>query len=202
MLLAGAVPAAAQDSYFPEALLTEERPCADFPDRTRPPLDAFLSDLFSDELRALDEPVLHVAPEGEVLRALWLSDATGGVLVRINDLSSAHPRLTALHFTQAYYNDGRGQVDRRVERELAGEEVEHVRNALAAAQLFTPPKSFCRFGLDGDFWVIEEVQGGSYHFVKQWSPVGGPVYEVGAVLLALVAGDDWAGENVAMARGE
>ena len=187
-LLPSAGAAAAEDGYFPEALLTEERPCAEFPDRSRPALTEFLSGLFSGELGSIDEPVLHSTVDAEVIRLLWLSASTGGAMVRVDDLSSPNPRLTAILFRQFYYTDTRGLVDRRVERELTGEEADRLRSALAAAQLFTPPRNFCRFGLDGDEWMIEQVEEGRYHFVEQFSPEGGPVRHVGGLLLGLVSG--------------
>jgi hypothetical protein len=40
-------------------------------------------------------------------------------------------------------------------------------------------------GIDGAEWIIEGRDGDRYHVVRRWSPVAGPVRDIGLLLLGI-----------------
>lgn len=70
-------------------------------------------------------------------------------------------------------------------RSLTMAEAERVRAVLAAHPASMIEPHYCLGGFDGQGWLFETASDGQYDLVNKWSPVRGPVYEIGGVFLGL-----------------
>lgn len=186
--------------YFPRALAERQQiPCdaegALWPDQLSdtpwdaPVLDAIYADWFGTHLRAAHEVSLSQPPRSEVpsptlsIRLTWLRSFHAPIIVRVDEISDGEFRLTAKRLSgKGGYGPG-GIADSRV-RALTSIEAATVRRTLAATDLFAIMPVGCAGGVDGAEWLLEARDAKRYHLARRWSPVGGPVREVGDLLLS------------------
>jgi len=144
--------------------------------------DAFVRHWFSSYLLSMKEPTLSCGQAtGASYRFLWLRSFHHPIVVRVvyeADIAS----LTAVELDGA---GGRipGVEIRRVARWLSAEESSALLTELRKATFWDLPSREKRMGIDGAEWLIEGRDGVRYHVVRRWSPVAGPVREIGLQLL-------------------
>lgn len=187
--------ASAGTTYFPPAFSRSTINCS-FGGPSNPvPL---LSDLerkwFSTQLAAAQEPSLYATSAqrrvgaNTTLRFTWLRSFHPPVVVRIEGLGSATPRLVAKQLSGAG-GYAPGGISKHVERPLSHQEQKLIRTALEKANVRSVPPKVCEFGLDGAEWIVEAVDASGYHFVDRWSPQSGEVRDLGMALLTVTGWD-------------
>lgn len=186
--------------YFPQVLAEARRmPCdpvgALWPEQivstqtTEPVVDAYYADWFGYHLRSARELSLSDRPAGRndarlTLRFTWLRSFHSPVIVRVDEGANGEMKLTAKRLSgRGGYGPG-GVADRR-SRPLTEAEAQAVRDALRRTDVFDIMPLGCGDGVDGAEWLLEARDAQRYHFARRWSPQGGPVREIGDLLLSL-----------------
>lgn len=147
------------------------------------------ADWLGRELTAINEISLyHLARTGDadVMRFLWMPSFHPTVMVRIEGLRSASPRLIAV---QGRERGGRGSaaVGARLDRRLRPDEVIAMRALLDPGVLFPADgRNHGVYGLDGAEWLIERVaKGRCYSVATEHSPESGALHSAGTAMLRL-----------------
>jgi hypothetical protein len=152
-------------------------------------LSEFESEWFSEHLRAADESSLYQDSRAsrssarETFRFTWLRTFHPPVVVRV-EIDGQNGRLIGKQLSGAGGYDP-GHLARKVERRLTAVEIERLYGLIAKTRPFEMGLPGCELGTDGAVWIIEGIDRMGYHFVKRWSPDGGPVREVGDYLISL-----------------
>jgi len=176
-LLAGTM-AAGQSDHFDPDLTRRDYPCSLDPTQAPEPLWPDFDNWFGGPLRATNEPSLYrqaqAAPSTQSVRLTFLPSFSDPLIVRIDDLQGAQPRLTAIRY--------QGQVvvtsDNTFTRNLTPDEVRPLRSLMASTDILSLLPDSCLSGVDGVIYLIEASGPDGYHFINRWSVDDGPVYEV------------------------
>lgn len=176
-LLAGTM-ATGRSSHFDPALMQHDYPCSWDPSQKPEPLWPDFDHWFGAPLRGTNEPSLfrqaQTEPSKVTLRLTFLPSFSDPLIVRIDDLHGARPRLTA--------NRYQGQVfttkDNRLIRTLTTDEVLPLRSLLVSTQVLSLPPDSCLTGPDGVIYLIEATGPDGYRFINRWGVGEGPVYDV------------------------
>ena len=133
----------------------------------RPDVDDMMRTAFSNNLVAMNEPVIAPTTHDSV-RFLYLRSFHHPIAVRV-ERRLAHVRLTAVEL------DGAGGYDpgvptRRVTRNVSDEEWNDLLSLLDNASFWELPTSHERATLDGARWILEASVDGRYHVVQRNSP--------------------------------
>lgn len=183
---------------FPSRLSEMEADCS-YPAIKKPVLlDEFAREWYSKHLGAAGEPPLPAVAEGNPtalqLRFTWLPSFDPPVVIRINTTAEGERKLSATRLSGAGgYSPG--EVADQIERTLTADEALRVDGFIERSRLLEEPANTCELGLDGSRWIVEAVEGGSYHFIDRWSPDEGAVHEFGLMMLEL-SGFDFDSEDV------
>jgi hypothetical protein len=191
--------ATTKSMHFPVALRNEHWVCDMGQGQVWYPttMDADTDAWYSSALRAAREPSLYLASLDaeatpvEVVRFTWLRSFHDPVVVRVDQTADGVMRLTA---TQMYVGLPRqGRAYRRVAKVLSVEESAVFHKLLATGGLAEALPVSCEGGTDGAEWIIERSGPGHYAYWNRRSPDGGPVREVGLMMLKLTG---WSVEPV------
>lgn len=177
---------------FPENLSEMRSPCR-FRRGQPAVLDGFKRDWFTRHLRAADGLPLpdYVAGDADItrqVRFIWLPSFHHPVVVRFYQRDGEAWLFAAEELTGAGGYDP-GDIGRAVARQLTAEEASELLGFVDGEKLFDQPSELCNLGLDGAQWVIEGLDGESYHFLNHWSPQDGVVQEFGTFSLGLTGWD-------------
>jgi hypothetical protein len=179
-------PAFRASGYFPIAPEPAGRGC----DATG--ISESKDEWYSRHLRAAGEPSLFEAPRSPrpagaaTYRFTWLRTFHHPVVIRVEVERGRRARLVAKELSGHGGYDP-GEITRHVERKLSPDEARRLGSVLAATRLLTWPARDCHglLGLDGSQWIVEARDRTGYHLVDRWSPEGGPIREVGELMLRL-----------------
>lgn len=186
--------------YFPAVLSEPHRIACDpegalWPEQVtdtywdRPVIDEVESEWFGSHLQAAQETSLSQRPSTQgpqptrTIRFTWLRSFHAPVVIRIDEASNGGLQLTA-KLLSGYGGYGPGRIVRRIERPLTNPEAAALKAKLARIDLFDLTPVGCGGGVDGSEWILEASDATRYHLARRWSPQGGPVHDVGALLLA------------------
>lgn len=183
--------------YFPPSLAVPVPDCR-FGQKVekRPVLSDFEARWYSSQLRAASEPSLSqpirrgAQPKQRAIRFTWLRSFHPPIVVRIEGLETATPRMIAKQLSGAG-GYAPGGIAKRVDRELASSEALTLLGLLADTHLDKTSSKTAALkecgppGLDGAEWLVEVVDSRGYHFAKNWSPQAGDVRRMGLALIAL-----------------
>lgn len=168
--------------YFPASLYEKRVRCGLFgPGSRREVMNDFTASWYGRHLEAAGEAPLFAAPE-PVLRFTWLRTFQAPVIVRLNTAPDGTITMTATELSGAGGYEP-GDVARRVERPLSAQETAALARTLNDTRVLEQPPADCRWGMDGDQWIIESGGPGGYRFLDRWSPEGGPVRALGLLML-------------------
>jgi hypothetical protein len=151
-----------------------------------PVVDKFEADWFGTHLRAAQELSLSRPPTGEgpsparSLRFTWLRSFHAPVIIRVDETPAGAMQLTG-KLLSGYGGYGPGGISRRLTRTLTREEAA-VLDRLRVEALDRSPVG-CGAGADGARWIVEARDGAGYRLVQRWSPVSGPVHDLGMLLV-------------------
>jgi hypothetical protein len=156
-------------------------------------VDDFEARWFAGQWRAAGEPSLYrqsleVQTEGmTTYRFTWLRTFHAPMFIRIDVSTDGRMRMTAKRLSgKGGYAPG--HVDARIVRTLGVEEIERVKQVLAANDTADLPPIDCQIGVDGAQWIFETSAKGAYHFVNRFTPGDGEVRKIGEAFLGLT---DW-----------
>jgi hypothetical protein len=177
--------------YFPPSFAKPSLPCGPGSRKDLPILSDFENKWYSGQLSAAQEPSLYEAangsarPKGRTVRFTWLRTFHPPVVVRVEGLGTATPRLIAKQLSGAGGYEP-GTISKRVERRLSSPEADTLAADVVRTGVFKLPAVECQMGgMDGAEWLIEGVDEGGYHFVNRWTPRQGKVRDLGLAMLAL-----------------
>lgn len=182
-----------RQAYFPPSYRTTQVQCvADrYPEAARRTLMVgdIEAEWYQQHWRAALEPSLYLASRsaeaGDALtyRFTWLLSFHAPVIVRADETSDRGMRLRATQLSGlGGYTPGRPA--KMIDRRLSDAEAARLRQAIATSRLFEQPQIGCLEGVDGANWLIEANDHGQYRYLKRWTPEGGPVREIGLLLLS------------------
>jgi hypothetical protein len=117
-------------------------------------------------------------------RFTWLRSFHHPIIVRVDESPSGERMLTAKELSgEGGY--AMGAVDRQLVRPLSPGEAAKLDGLLARTRILDLAATDCDAGADGAVWIIEAQGQSGYRYVNRWSPKGGPVRDVGLLLLDL-----------------
>jgi len=167
--------AVAQTRYFPPRSLDDDSRS-----------DEFRSHWYSAALKALDEPSLwelSKLQKGESYRFLWLRSFHHPVAVRIDVRSDGSSQLVT-KMTSGAGGYEPGQLTKSTSIGLTKVQTDRFLNKLKKHAFWElEPQNRESGGCDGAEWIIEGVRDGSYRIVLRWSPMNGPVRDLGLFML-------------------
>jgi hypothetical protein len=176
-LLAGTMAAERSDHFDPD-LTRRDYPCSLDPTQTPGPLWPDFDSWFGGPLRGANEPSLYrqaqTAPSGQSLRLTFLPSFSDPLIVRVDDLQGARPRLTAIRY-QGQFAATSGNT---LTRNLTADEVRPLRSLMASTDILSLLPDSCLSGIDGVIYLIEASGPDGYRFINRWGVDNGPVYEV------------------------
>ena len=173
LLLCGSV-GRAQRQYFPPGALDSS-----------PRSDQLLSDWYSKQLRALDEPSLwslSKTQNEEAYRFLWLRTFHHPVAIRI-DVNADGTSQVISKMTSGAGGYDPGQLVLNSKSLLTKDQTDSFLGKIKEHQFWQLPTKRESGGLDGAQWILEGVKDGKYHIVDRWSPTDGPVRAIGLLML-------------------
>jgi hypothetical protein len=164
--------------YYPTGLLGTSR--HDYDE------DAVIRRWFSSYLLSMKEPTLSCRQAADAsYRFLWLRSFNHPIVVRVvYDADIAN--LNAVELDGAGGHTPGSEI-RRVTRRLSAEESSAILAEVRKAAFWDLPSKENMVGIDGAEWIIEGRDGARYHVVRRWSPVAGPVREIGLQLLRIAS---------------
>lgn len=183
-LLAG-LAAADRRVMFDPALLRGDYRCSWDASQKPGPVSEDIEGWFSLPLRRVNEPSLYrqaqAEPFRETLRLTFSPAFAEPVVVRLDDLHGAHPRLTATRYE--------GQVvstaDNRIVRDLSDDEARGLRSLVMSTGVLSLSPDSCLSGMHGVIYIIEAAGPDGYRFINRWGIAEGPVYEVANAMYRL-----------------
>lgn len=148
-----------------------------------PESDHFKNRWYSDQLAAMEEPVILPMKDVVVYRFTWLRSFHRPVAVRV---TSDHGRasFSAVELSGAGGYDP-GHVSRRTAGRLTEQQFETIRALMDAKGFWTMSSYEESLGRDGSEWIVEGSREGRYRVVTRWTPAAGPIREIGERFLAL-----------------
>jgi hypothetical protein len=170
-----AITSIAQVAYFPrKAFSTDLRN------------DRFISNWYSRDLRALQEPSLFSARASmpnDSYRFLWLRTFHPPVAVRLALKADGTGLLTTkVASGEGGYNPG--ILSANTSRLLTKEQVHIVLMQVKDSDFWSlPTMTNDQTGTDGSEWIFEGASKGIYHVVSRWSPGKGPIRKIGVFFL-------------------
>jgi hypothetical protein len=174
LLMSGAA-TIAQTRYFPPRSLDDD-----------PRGDDFVSQWYSGQLKALDEPslwALSKSQKGQSYRFLWLRTFHHPVAIRIDIKADGSSQLTT-KITSGAGGYKPGHLTENISFGLSKEQTDRFLSEIKKHG-FWELESRQREpgGTDGAQWVIEGVKDGNYRIVDRWSPKDGPVRDLALFML-------------------
>jgi hypothetical protein len=165
----------AQTNYFPAKTFGDD-----------PQLDQFVAHWYASQLKALGEPSMLESsgdPSIESYRFLWLRTFHHPVAIRVDVQKDGKGLLvTKIASGAGGYEPGKLITDSRTE--LSREEVQRVIAKINESGFWKIPSySREKGGADGSEWVMEAAVHGKYHLVTVWSPIRGPIHDLGLLFL-------------------
>jgi len=164
----------AQTPYFPPGSLSDI-----------PRNDEFLSQWYSAQLKALDEPslwALSKSQKGQSYRFLWLRTFHHPIAIRIDIKADGSAQLTT-KMTSGAGGFKPGRLMKNITSGLTKEQTDRFLNKIKQHGFWELAAHREPAGLDGAEWIIEGVKDGNYRIVNRWSPKGGPVRVLGLFML-------------------
>ena|ERR1035437_7184460 len=165
-----------------------------FPKRTldtRPDLDKLLTDWYSAQLKALEEPSLFElakTPTAQSYRFLWLRSFHHPIAVRL-DIKADGTGILTTKVTSGAGGYEPGTLIENTTKPLTTHQTQAFLAKIQQTNFWLlPTATNDQKGTDGSQWMIEGVNSGKYHFVKRWSPETGPIRELGISLAIELAG--------------
>ena len=170
------------DRFFPESLVDDTACYGRDRQEGRLPTDGAVSSWIShggvvNHLRGLRERPLGANSDVRTLRFFDYLEHGLPMMVRIDSHRNGDAWLNARHLGRC--DHGSCVVTRRI----TIEERDRIERLQAAA--FAQVSDDCSLGLDGDHWLLEAAGGGQHRLMRRWDPHKGPVYDLGAEMLAL-----------------
>jgi hypothetical protein len=168
----------AQHQYFPPGALD-----------SFPRSNQFLSDWYSKQLKALDEPSLwslSKTQKEQAYRFLWLRTFHRPVAVRIEVNADGTSRLTTKMASGAGGYDP-GQLVLNSKSLVTKEQTDSFLGKITGLLFWELAPTREPGGVDGAQWILEGVKDGKYHIVDRWSPKDGPVRAIGLIMLTELA---------------
>ena len=169
----------AQTKFFPPGALSE-----------RKDLDQFVSDWYTKQLQALEEPSpweLSKTPGTQAYRFLWLRTFHHPVAIRLEINADGTSRLTTKMASGAG-GYGPGKLVQNDVRTLTKERTDWFLQVIEANSFWKlPSRDETRMGCDGAQWIVEGIKDGSYHIVDRWSPERGEVRAIGLAMIKKLA---------------
>lgn len=115
------------------------------------------------------------------LRFTWLRSFDPTIIIRVDSVGAAPPRLIAKQLS-----DESGNFDRRIARNLNTAEANQLSLLINQSKILDlTATEECILQMDGSRWIFEAANKSGYHFVERLSPERGPAREVGEYLLTL-----------------
>lgn len=182
-LVAGLL-ASRREGFFDPVLYRTSYPCSLEAREAPGPLDPEIESWFAAPLRSVGERPLWNAKTDEktTLRFTFLPAFVEPVIVRIDDLYGASPRLTATrHVDQVHVKAGPDHLVRDLSKDEAAPLIALISNS---AVLDLAPDS-CISGVDGVVYLIEANGPGGYRFINRWSVEEGAVYDLANAMYRL-----------------
>jgi len=158
-------PPDANPQYFPKGIFGDTSDKGAFKD--------FLTRWYSSDLRAMHEPSLFEATSKDrsliAYRFLWLRTFHHPIAIRLTIRPDGNGALTGKVTSGAGgYEPGDITWNESIDTPKA--QVQQFINAVQMAEFWTSPSDQHWGGNDGAQWIMEGVQGGTYHVVDRWSP--------------------------------
>ena len=182
-LVAGLL-ASRREGFFDPVLYRTSYPCSLEAREAPGPLDPEIESWFAAPLRRVGErPLWNAKTDGRTtLRFTFLPAFVEPVIVRIDDLYGASPRLTATrHVDQVHVKAGPDHLVRDLSQDEAAPLIALISNS---AVLDLAPDS-CISGVDGVVYLIEANGPGGYRFINRWSVEEGAVYDLANAMYRL-----------------
>lgn len=176
--------ASKRENYFDPKLYRATYPCSLSENIAPGPLDSYIESWFAGPLRGAGErPLWNAKTDGQTtLRFTFLPAFVEPVIVRIDDLYGASPRLTATrHVDQVHVKPG---PDHLV-RDLSKDEVAPIIALISGSKVLDLPPDSCLSGVDGVVYLIEANGPDGYRFINRWSVEEGAVYDLANALYRL-----------------
>lgn len=129
-------------------------------------LAKFHLDWYTDELEALQEPLLFNLPQDTVYRFLWLRTYDPSVAISIQ---KKNERIILI-WKMADVNIFSEKLIVNAQKELTLDDWKSFRKFLNQCDFWNMSTQINLLGVDGSRWVIEGVENGKYHVVDRWSP--------------------------------
>jgi hypothetical protein len=152
---------------------------------------------YSGQLAALREQPLCCGYKGSqtVVRFIWLRSFHHPVAIRLFQSGDGGWLLTTKVASGAG-GYGPGHLTTNLTRKLKADEALKILSLVAPETDYwklksreeldpTSPDGLMTIQVDGARWIVEVLDGNSYHVVDQWSPEEGIIYEVGTRFMAL-----------------
>ncbi len=171
--------------YFPAHL---SRPTVACDGKCIAPIDDFVDEWYSKQLRAADEPSLFrlsqrpVKAGDFVLRFTWLRSFDPSMFITLRRQGGRFELIARELSGAGGYEPG--AVRRSVRRPLSPAAAQALLAAIDPDALFAGPTALCDRGCDGSEWLFEIVDHRGYRIVNRWSPEHGPVHRAGRALIA------------------
>jgi hypothetical protein len=164
----------AQTGYFPDSTFSTN------------PNDHFVTDWYSGQLRALQEPSLFALSKNtaaQQYRFLWLRTFHHPVAVRVEVKEDGTGLLTT-KITSGAGGYSPGNIITSHVRPMSKEETQRIVSLVTKSDFWNLPSySREKAGLDGAEWIFEAAVKGNYRVVSDWSPKTGTIHELGSYFL-------------------
>lgn len=145
----------------------------------------FVLQWYSNQLYALNEPLLFDQVKDTIFRFTWLRTFHHPVAIRIQKSNGKIKLTWKMSDGSGGYAPGHLIIDETKELEEA--DWKKFQLLLIKANYWKMPTNdqTAHRGTDGSQWIIEGIQNGSYHVVDRWSPRNSAYQEVGLFLINL-----------------
>lgn len=148
--------------------------------------DQFVSEWYTKQLKALEEPSLWELSKTsgtQAYRFLWLRTFHHPVAIRLEINSDGTSRVTSKMASGAGGYDP-GKLIQNDVATLTKERTDWFLEIIENNSFWKlPARDETRMGCDGAQWIVEGVRDGSYHLVDRWSPRDGQVHAIGMAMI-------------------
>lgn len=131
-------------------------------------IDEFTNNWFSEQLSAMQEPVIKDVRNSEIYRFTWLRTFHKPVAIRIYKEGNKATIVWKSCNGAGGYSPG--QLNASRSKKLSEKEWQKFREMLLTLDYWNMPTNKETFGCDGAEWILEGVSGNHYHVVDRWSP--------------------------------